>query len=61
LLRNEHSQERLRAMASTVKVAEAVARPAHPGVQSATKNLLLGPPVAIMDRARDAIRKALGR
>jgi hypothetical protein len=49
-------------MASTVKVAEAVAptRP-HPGVESATANLLLGPPVAIMDRARDLIRTALGR
>jgi hemerythrin superfamily protein len=62
LLRKEHSQERLRAMASTVRVAEAIAptRP-HPGVESATKNLLLGPPAAIMDRARDAIRKALSR
>jgi hemerythrin superfamily protein len=62
LLRKEHTQERLRAMASTVRVAEAVAptRP-HPGVESAKANLLLGPPTAIMDRARDAIRSALGR
>jgi iron-sulfur cluster repair protein YtfE (RIC family) len=62
LLRREHTPERLRAMASTVKVAEAIAptRP-HPGVESATANLLLGPPVAIMDKARDLIRAALGR
>jgi len=34
----------------------------HPGLQGATANvLLLGPPVAIMDRTRDAIRKTLGR
>jgi hypothetical protein len=62
LLRKAHTPERLLAMASTVKVAEAVAptRP-HPGVEGATANLLLGPPVAIMDRARDLIRTALGR
>ncbi|MEV4313896.1 hemerythrin domain-containing protein [Actinocrispum sp. NPDC049592] len=62
LLRQHLPDQRLRAMASTVKVAEAIAptRP-HPGVESATKNLLLGPPIAIMDRARDAIRNALGR
>jgi hemerythrin superfamily protein len=62
LLRKELSADRLRAMASTVKVAEAVAptRP-HPGVESATANLVLGPPIAIMDRAKDAIRKVLGR
>jgi hypothetical protein len=28
-------------------------------VESATANLLLGPPAAIMDRARDAIRAVL--
>ncbi|WP_410665314.1 hemerythrin domain-containing protein [Amycolatopsis sp. lyj-84] len=62
LLRAAHGSDRLRAMAATVRVAEAIAptRP-HPGVESATANLLLGPPIAIMDRARDAIRDALGR
>ncbi|WP_239071904.1 hypothetical protein [Amycolatopsis sp. SID8362] len=47
-------------MAATAKPAEAVGptRP-HPGVESATANLLLGPPAAIMDRARDLIRGAL--
>jgi hypothetical protein len=62
LLRQAHDAQRLRAMASTVKVAEKIAptRP-HPGVESATANLLLGPPAAIVDRVRDAIRGALGR
>lgn len=62
LLRKAHGPERLQAMAATVRVAEAIAptRP-HPGVETAAENLLLGPPVAIMDRARDAIRKAIGR
>ncbi|MEA5367125.1 hemerythrin domain-containing protein [Amycolatopsis sp., V23-08] len=61
-LRAHHSPERLRAMAATVRLAEAVAptRP-HPGVESAKANLLLGPPAAIMDRARDVIRTALGK
>lgn len=62
LLRKEHNDDRLRAMAIWAKAAEAIAptRP-HPGMESAAANLLLGPPVAIMDRARDAIRGALGR
>ncbi len=48
-----------RTMASMVKAAEAVA-PTHPhaGVESATANILVGTPTAIMDRVRDAIRKA---
>jgi hemerythrin superfamily protein len=62
LLRAAHGPKRLEAMAGTVRAAEAMAptRP-HPGVEGAAANVLLGPPVAIMDRARDAIRKALGR
>ncbi|MGC7100777.1 hemerythrin domain-containing protein [Amycolatopsis lurida] len=62
LLRSQLSAERRRAMASTAKAAESIAptRP-HPGVEGPAANLLLGPPVAIMDRARDAIRSALNR
>lgn len=30
----------------------------HPGVESATANLLIGPAAAVVDRARDAIRAA---
>jgi hypothetical protein len=49
-------------MAATARVAESIAptRP-HPGVESAAANLVLGPPTAIMDRTRDAIRSLLGR
>ncbi|RVX40631.1 hemerythrin HHE cation binding domain-containing protein [Nonomuraea polychroma] len=50
------------AMAVGVKAAEAMAPThPHPGVETAAKNLLVGPPVAIMDRARDVIRKAMGK
>ncbi|WP_275418982.1 hemerythrin domain-containing protein [Acrocarpospora phusangensis] len=61
-LREEASGPQLRAMTAGVKAAEALAptRP-HPGVESAMKNLLLGPPTAIMDRTRDAIRAAMGK
>lgn len=51
-----------RAMAAAVRAAETLApvRP-HPGTETAVKNLLMGPPLAIMDRAREVIRKALGK
>ncbi|MFI7504458.1 hemerythrin domain-containing protein [Streptomyces sp. NPDC049687] len=52
----------LAAMAGAVKTAEAMAptRP-HPGVQSATANVALGPVAALMDRTKDAVRNAMGR
>lgn len=61
-LRAETTAAERRAMALGVRAAEAMAptRP-HPGVESMTRNLLLGPPAAIMDRARDLIRQALRR
>src|SRR5215204_5405058 len=61
-LRTEYSADQLRGMAVAVRAAEAVAptRP-HGGTESAKANLLLGPPAAIMDRARDLIRGALRR
>jgi hemerythrin superfamily protein len=47
-----------KAMAKAAKAAAAMAPThPHPGVESATKNLLLGPPVAMIDRVRDVIRK----
>jgi hemerythrin superfamily protein len=48
-----------RTMAAALKAAEAMA-PTHPhaGVESATANVLVGTPTAIMDRVRDVIRKA---
>lgn len=61
-LRAHTSEGQRRAMAAGVKAAEAMA-PTHPhaGVESATKNMLLGPPTAMMDRARDVIRQAMGK
>jgi hemerythrin superfamily protein len=51
----------LAAMAKAVKAAEAMAptRP-HPGVESAAANVTLGPVAALMDRTKDAVRKAMG-
>ncbi|NRQ39529.1 hemerythrin domain-containing protein [Nonomuraea sp. NN258] len=61
-LRQEAGDRERLAMAVGVKAAEALA-PTHPhaGVETAPKNLLVGTPVAIMDRARDVIRKAMGK
>ncbi|MEU8955281.1 hemerythrin domain-containing protein [Streptomyces sp. NPDC048518] len=52
----------LAAMAKAVKAAEAMAptRP-HPGVESGAANMALGPVAALMDRTRDAVRKAMGK
>ncbi|MFI0445294.1 hemerythrin domain-containing protein [Actinomadura sp. 6N118] len=48
-----------RSLAAAVKAAEAMAPThPHPGTESATKNMLVGPPLAIMDRVRDLIRNA---
>jgi iron-sulfur cluster repair protein YtfE (RIC family) len=60
LLRQGRDRERLVSMAGAVRAAERIAptRP-HPKVESPAANFLLGPPLAIMDRARDAIRDAL--
>jgi hypothetical protein len=57
-LRQHVPAAELRAM-RTLAMAAAATAPTHPhaGVESATANLLLGPPVAVADRARDAIRR----
>lgn len=56
-IRASADPDKLRAMATAVRAAEALAptRP-HPGAESATANLLLGPPLAVFDRARDLVR-----
>jgi hypothetical protein len=57
-LRDNTDTDKLRRMAGAVRSAEAIAptRP-HPSAgESVTANLLLGPPVAIFDKARDAVR-----
>jgi len=61
-LRARFTEEELRSLARAVRAAERIAptRP-HPGVESPEANFLLGPPTALMDRARDLIRSALGR
>ncbi|GGQ07297.1 hemerythrin domain-containing protein [Streptomyces roseolilacinus] len=60
-IRRSGDAGRLAAMARGVKAAEAMAptRP-HPGVESGTANVLLGPLAALMDRTRDAVRSAMG-
>ncbi|MBT2414545.1 hemerythrin domain-containing protein [Streptomyces sp. ISL-12] len=52
----------LAAMARAIKAAEAMAptRP-HPGVESGAKNMALGPVAALMDRTKDAARRAMGK
>ncbi|GAA1674920.1 hemerythrin domain-containing protein [Nonomuraea maheshkhaliensis] len=61
-LRAHTSEAQRRAMAMGVKAAEAMAPThPHPGTESATKNLLVGTPIAMMDRVRDTIRKAMGK
>jgi hemerythrin superfamily protein len=61
LLRTHTNAAERRALAAGVRAAEAMAPThPHPGVESATRNVLLGPPAAIVDRTRDAIRKAMG-
>ncbi|WP_308250316.1 hemerythrin domain-containing protein [Sphaerisporangium fuscum] len=57
-LRQELSPEKLRRMAGAVRAAEAISptRP-HPGAgESAVANMLVGPPVAVFDKIRDAVR-----
>jgi hemerythrin superfamily protein len=55
-LRKALTDEELARMTNSVKLAEAIAptRP-HPGVESKTENLLVGPFAAMLDRARDVI------
>jgi hemerythrin superfamily protein len=57
-LRLELDAAELRRMANVVELAELLAptRP-HPGVESAKANLIVGPFVAMLDRARDAINR----
>ncbi|WP_238412060.1 hemerythrin domain-containing protein [Saccharothrix deserti] len=57
-LRQNLDQDQLRRMAGAVRAAEAIAptRP-HPGVgESAITQMLAGPPMAVFDRVRDAVR-----
>jgi hypothetical protein len=61
-LRHECEPTQLRGMAAMVKAAEAVAPThPHPGMESAAKNLALGPAVALFDRTKDLVRQAMSR
>lgn len=56
-----HSSGERRLMSAAIKTAEAIAPThPHPGVETATKNMLLGPFVSAADRTRDLARKAMG-
>lgn len=57
-LRETLPADRLRHMAGALQAAEATAptRPHPAGPESATGNLLAGPPMAVFDRIRDAMR-----
>jgi hypothetical protein len=60
-IRTAIDQNRLRMLAPAFRAAEATAptRPHPRGPVSATGNMLVGPIVSIMDRARDAVRNAM--
>jgi hemerythrin superfamily protein len=57
-LRENLKQEQLTRMAGVVKAAEAVAptRPHPMAGESAMANMVMGPPAALFDRVRDAVR-----
>jgi hemerythrin superfamily protein len=58
-LRDELGDAERRGLAAAVKAAEALAPThPHPGVETATENLLVGPAAAVADRVRDLIRAA---
>lgn len=54
-------RDKLENLARAVRAAEALAptRP-HPGTDTALKNAAVGPVAAVIDRTRDAVRKAMG-
>ncbi|MET8158410.1 hemerythrin domain-containing protein [Sphaerisporangium sp. NPDC005289] len=59
-LRAQTTAAERRALAAGVKAAEAMAPThPHPGIESATKNVLVGTPVAMMDRIRDVVHRAM--
>src|SRR5512139_278968 len=62
LIRERFGDAERRGMAAAVRAAEMMAPThPHPGVESATRNLLLGPVAAVTDRTRDLIRDALAK
>lgn len=61
-IRRHADKARLASMAAALKAAEALAPThPHPGTETAAGNVALGPLTALVDRTRDAVRKALGK
>ncbi|MFG2725976.1 hypothetical protein [Streptomyces canus] len=61
-IRRHADQARPAAMATALKAAEAVAPThPHPGTESAARNMVPRAVAALVDRTRDAVRKAMGR
>jgi len=59
-LRREVATAQLQPLVSMVRAAEAVAPThPHPGVESATANIVAGPVVSLFDRTKDLLRKAI--
>lgn len=57
ILREHTDEKTLVTMARAVRAAEAIAPThPHPGVESATANVLVGPIASLVDRTRDAVR-----
>ncbi|MFD3330678.1 hemerythrin domain-containing protein [Streptomyces sp. NPDC058701] len=62
LLRRTSSPARLMTMAKAVRAAEKMAPThPHPGAESASANMMLGPMAALVDRTRDAIRGVMDK
>ncbi|MER6186691.1 hemerythrin domain-containing protein [Streptomyces sp. NPDC001652] len=61
-IRRHADKALLTSMATVLKAAEVMAPThPHPGTESASKNLTLGPITALVDRTRDAVRRAMGK
>jgi hypothetical protein len=59
-LRRTVDPQRLQALATMVRAAEAMAPThPHPGVESAKANMTIGPIAAVFDRAKDLLSKAM--
>ncbi len=61
-LRREVDPAQLRSLVAVLKAAEAVAPThPHPGVESATANLAIGPIASLFDRTKDLLKEAMSR
>jgi hypothetical protein len=59
-LRREVATAQLKPLVGMVRAAEAVAPThPHPGVESATANIVTGPVVSLFDRTKEMVRKAM--